>query len=125
MTTRIVMKQRPAARPITKTTRGTPRENPSFTGSPTWGQPNWPDSVADVALNITELIFPSSGAGRRVAPFANLTQLKADPIWGDTVTIPYNSGASFTTGQFIRLANNTQAYYVGGGTKAWSAGTAP
>lgn len=121
MTTRIVTKQRPASRPITKSARATPRENPSFTGNPQWGQVNWPDSVADVALNITELVF----AGRRVAPFASLAALKADATWGDTVTIPYNAGASFTTGQFIRLANNTQAYYVGGGTKAWSAGTAP
>lgn len=117
--TRIVTKQKPAARLQVRVQRGSPRENPSFTGNPVWGQPNWPDSVSDTAANITELIF-----GRRVAPFDTLADLQANATWGNGQVIPYNGGASFTTGQFIRLGNNTTAWYNTTGD-VWSAGTAP
>ena len=128
MTTRMVTHQKPASRPLVRVQRLDRRSNPAFGGGVAWGQPNWPDSVSDTAANITELVFPGAAAsgGRRVAPFASLASLKASTTYGDgNGVFTYNSGNSFTTGQFIRLADNTQAYYVGGATDAWSAGTAP
>lgn len=118
MTTRIVVKGRPTARLVPRNQRPTPRENPSF--GTAVGQANWPDSVSDTALNITELVF----SGRRIAPFATLAELQADTRWGNGQIIPYNGGASFTTGQFIRLGNNTTAWYNTTGD-VWSSGAAP
>ena len=127
MTNRMVTHQKPSRRPQVRTQRVSPRDNPSFGGT-TWGSANWPASASDTALDITELVFggATAGSGRRVAPFASLASLKASTTYGDgNGVFTYNSGNSFTTGQFIRLADGTQAYYVGGATDAWSAGTAP
>jgi hypothetical protein len=115
----MVTHQKPASRLIVRTQRVDRRSNPNFGGGIAWGQPNWPDSVSDTALNITELIF-----GRRVAPFDTLGALQANATWGNGQVIPYNGGASFTTGQFIRLGDNTTAWYNTTGD-VWSAGTAP
>lgn len=119
--TRMVTHQKPATRPMVRVQRVSKRDNPGFDGA-TWGQPNWPDTAADTAANITELVFP----GRRVAPFYTLASLKANSTYGDGADrLPYNGAASFTTGQYVRLGDGSQAYWVGGATDAWSAGTAP
>lgn len=56
--------------------------------------------------------------GVGVTPPANLAALKADATYGDG---DY-AGAAFTQGQFVRLGDNSQAYYA---SNVWSAGTTP
>ena len=121
MTTRMVRNQKPTRKPQRTGQRPSQRENPSFSGEP-WGSANWPSNIADVTLNITELVFP----GRRVAPFESLAALKASTTMGDgNGVFTYNAGASFSAGQYIILANNTQAHYIGSATFAWSVGARP
>lgn len=89
------------------------RENPAFGGEP-WGTTNWPVDTADTAADITSTVW----SGRRIAPHDNLTDLAADAVDGDG-NLSYNSGANFTTGQFVYLRDGSTAHY---NTAAWASG---
>ena len=112
MSTRIIDNQRPSKKPQGRVQRTNSRENPAFGGLP-WGQPDWPTGTADTAADLTSSIWPPL----RIAPFADLAALQADGTYGDG-NLAYNSGADFTTGQFVYLEDGHQASYA---TSAWVA----
>lgn len=112
--TRMVDSQRPTKRPQRTGQRVDKRGNPNFGGEP-WGTTDWPADTADTAADLTSSVWTD----QRVAPFNTLALLAADATYGDG-NLSYNAGANFGSGEFVYLADGSQANYD---TSAWAAGT--